>query len=90
MTSRAGWAAQSLSFVTNIIVISFKNFAEQHDRVYVKQVRAGGPQAGANSAPFSPIYQELYPVNCLLQKPAAAYGSLVVCQEAPQVQLYMW
>ena len=60
MTSRAGWAAQALVYCNNagIIVISFKNFAEQHEREYVEQVRAGGPQAGANRAPPSSISQE--------------------------------
>ena len=37
-----------------IIVDSFKNFAEQHEREYVEQVRAGGPQAGAAELPPPP------------------------------------
>ena len=30
-----------------IIMESFKNFAEQHEKEYMDQVRAGGPQGGA-------------------------------------------
>ena len=58
-----------------IIVDSFKNFAEQHEREYVEKVRAGGPQAGAAELPPPPSHQELYPAGCLLQGPAAAHES---------------
>ena len=37
-----------------IIVDSFKNFAEQHEREYVEQVRAGGAQAGGAELPPPP------------------------------------
>ena len=34
-----------------IIMESFKNFAEQHEKEYMDQVRAGGPQGGAAYLP---------------------------------------
>jgi len=37
-----------------IIVESFKNFAEQHEKEYMDQVRAGGPQGGAAELPPPP------------------------------------
>eukprot|EP00092_Neocalanus_flemingeri_P035149 GFUD01038251.1.p1 GENE.GFUD01038251.1~~GFUD01038251.1.p1 ORF type:complete len:1354 (-),score=488.66 GFUD01038251.1:404-4465(-) len=37
-----------------IIVDSFRNFAEQHEREYVEQIRAGGPQAGGTELPPPP------------------------------------
>ena len=61
-----------------IIVDSFKNFAEQHEREYVEQVRAGGPQAGAAELPPPPSLR-----NCIQLAACSKYQLLPMNPDLP-------